>query len=195
MSSLKKINLSIPAWLLAVVAAVISTAAMRYVSYTYPALSNLTPMGALAIFGGAYFADKWKAGLLPVITLFVTDIFINYLYFSKLVWFNTYSLWLYASLIIMVFIGGMIKNVNVTSVLMASLASVVVHWLLTDISPWLNSNLYDKGIIGYGESLIMALPFERNMLLADAIFGAILFGGYAWLHSRSAVKASEPVSA
>ncbi|WP_158828354.1 DUF6580 family putative transport protein [Mucilaginibacter lacusdianchii] len=194
MSSTKKINIGYPALLLAVLAAVVSTGAMRYVSYSYPALSNFTPMGAFAIFGGAYFADKWKAAVIPVVTLFVTNIFINYLYFSKLIWFNTESLWLYASLVIMVWIGSFIKTVNVANVLLASLTSVAVHWLLTDISPWLNSNLYDKGIIGYGESLVMALPFERNMLLADAVFGGLLFGGYEWLKNRSAAKSSKQLS-
>jgi hypothetical protein len=194
MSSTTKVNLGYPALALAVLAAIISTGAMRYVSYMYPALSNFTPMGAFAIFGGAYFADKWKAGLIPVIALFVTDIFINYLYTSKLVWFNTAALWLYGSLILMVVIGSFIKKVNISSVLLASLAGVAVHWLLTDISPWLNSNLYDKGIIGYGESLVMALPFERNMLLADAVFGGLLFGGFEWLKARSAIKTGEPIS-
>lgn len=192
--SLQKVKLNYPALVLAMLAAIISTGAMRYVSYQYPVLSNFTPMGAFAIFGGAYFADKWKAGLIPVITLFVTDIFINYLYTSKLIWFHTGALWLYASLIVMVLLGSMIKKVNAANVLLASLASVAVHWLLTDISPWLNSDLYDKGIIGYGESLVMALPFERNMLFADAVFGAVLFGGFEWIKSRNAVKAGKQLS-
>lgn len=183
--SLQKIKLSVPALLLVILAAVISTGAMRLVSFYFPMLSNFTPMGALALFGGAYFADKWKAALLSVITLFVTDIFINYLYTAKLIiWYGNSALWLYASLIIMVFIGSLIKKVNVTNVLLASLASVAIHWLLTDIEPWLYSSYYDKGLLGYGESLLMAIPFERNMLIADGIFGAILFGGFELIKAK-----------
>ncbi|WP_345952054.1 MULTISPECIES: DUF6580 family putative transport protein [unclassified Mucilaginibacter] len=183
--SLQKVKLSVPALILVIVASVISTGAMRLVSFYFPMLSNFTPMGALAIFGGAYFADKWKAALLTVVTLFLTDIFINYLYTSKLIiWYGNSALWLYGSLIIMIFIGSLIKKVNVTNVLLASLASVAIHWLLTDIEPWLYSSYYDKGLLGYGESLLMALPFERNMLLADAIFGAILFGGFELIKAK-----------
>lgn len=186
--SLQKIKLNIPALLLVILVSVVSTGAMRLLSFYFTLLSNFTPMGAVAIFSGAYFADKWKAGLLSVITLFVTNIFINYLYTSNIIWFNTSSLWLYASLIIMIMIGSFIKKVNVTNVLLASLASVAVHWLLTDIEPWLYSSYYDKGLLGYGESLLMAIPFERNMLLADAIFGAVLFGGYEWVKTRATNK-------
>lgn len=194
MSTIKKINIDYPALLLATLAAVISTGAMRYVSYMYPIMSNFTPMGAIAIFGGAYCEEKWKAAAISVATLFITNVFINYLYFSTLVWFNIEAVWLYASLIAMVWIGGFMKTVNVTNVLLASLAGVAAHWLLTDISPWLNSNLYDRGIVGYGESLLMALPFERNMLLADAVFGGLLFGGYEWLKSKAAANTSKQLS-
>jgi hypothetical protein len=176
--SLQKIKLTVPALILVILVSIVSTGAMRLLSYYFPLLSNFTPMGAVAIFSGAYFVDKWKAGLVSVVTLFVTNVFINYLYTSKFIWFNTSALWLYASLIIIIMIGSLIKKVNITNVLLASLAGVAVHWLLTDIEPWLYSSYYDKGLLGYGESLLMAIPFERNMLLADAVFGAVLFGGY-----------------
>ena len=194
--SLQKIKLSVPALLLIILVSVISTGAMRLVSFYFPLLSNFTPMGAIAIFGGAYFTDKWKAGLVSVVTLFATDIFINYLYMHKLIlWYGNSALWLYASLLIMVWIGSLIKKANVTNVLLASLASVAVHWLLTDIEPWLYSSYYAKGLLGYGESLLMAIPFERNMLIADAIYGGILFGGFELIKSKfGAVKYGKQLS-
>ncbi len=177
--SLQKVKLSVPVLLLIILISIVTTGATRLLSFYFPLLSNFTPMGAVAIFGGTYFADKWKAGLLSVITLFITDIFVNYLYMQKLIiWYGNSALWLYASLIIMVMIGSLIKKVSIANVLLASLASVAVHWLLTDIEPWLQSSYYDKGLMGYGESLLMAIPFERNMLLADVVFCGILFGGY-----------------
>ncbi len=186
---MQKVNLRITALLLFMFAAIVSTAAMRFVSFEIPVFSNFTPMGALALFGGTYFADKWKACLASVLTIFVTDIFINYLWTAKITFWHSYSIPVYLSFIGMVFIGGLLKKVNITSVLLASLAAVTLHWLITDIEPWLNSSLYAKGLAGYAESLIMALPFERNMLFADAFFGAVLFGGFEWLKSRSRASA------
>ena len=177
--SLQKVKLNVPALFIIILASVVLTGTVRLVNFYFPFLSNFTPLGATAIFGGVYFADKWKAGLVTILTLFITDVFVNYLYMGKLIlWYGNSALWLYASLIIMVLIGGLIKKVNITNVLIASLASVAVHWLLTDIEPWLNSSYYAKGLLGYGESLLMAIPFERNMLLADVVFGGALFGGY-----------------
>jgi len=58
--SLKKINIRTVVLILMILAA----AAMRLVSFKYPlVLSNFTPVGAIALFGGAYFTDKWKAYL------------------------------------------------------------------------------------------------------------------------------------
>jgi hypothetical protein len=50
---------------------IVAAAAMRLVSYKFPVLSNFTPVGAIALFGGAYFTDKWKAYLVPLAALFV----------------------------------------------------------------------------------------------------------------------------
>jgi hypothetical protein len=172
--SLQKINTRTIVLIMMIVAA----AAVRLVSFEFPyVLSNFTPVGAVALFGGAYFTDKWKAYLVVLITLFASDILINYLYTSKWVlWYNG-SFWVYLAFAVMVLIGSLIKKVSVASVGLASLASVLVHWLITDI-PSTGSTLYPHTLAGYGQSLIAAIPFERNMVLGDVLFCAILFGGF-----------------
>jgi hypothetical protein len=162
---------------------IVAATAMRFVSYKFPVLSNFTPVGAIALFGGAYFADKWKAYLVPLAALFISDIFINYLYTSKWVLFYSGSEWMYLCFALMVLIGTFIKKVNVTSVAMASLAGVAVHWLIMDL-PWLYGTMYPHTLAGYGQSLVNALPFERNMVLGDIVFGALLFGGFELAKSK-----------
>lgn len=172
--SLQKINTRTIVLILMIVAA----AAMRLLSFKFPyILSNFTPVGAIALFGGAYFTDKWKAYLVVLLTLFASDILINYLYTSKWVLWYGGSFWVYLSFAIMVFIGSLIKKANVGNVAIASLASVAVHWLIIDM-PWLYGTLYQHNLVGYGQSLVAALPFERNMVLGDIVFCAILFGGF-----------------
>jgi len=172
--SLQKINTRTIVLILMIVAA----AAMRLVSYKFPyILSNFTPVGAIALFGGAYFTDKWKAYLVVLLTLFASDILINYLYTSKWVLWYGGSFWVYLTFGIMVFIGSLIKKANVGNVAIASLASVAVHWLIIDM-PWLYGSLYPHNLAGYGQSLVAAIPFERNMVLGDIVFCAILFGGF-----------------
>jgi hypothetical protein len=178
--TLQKVNTRNTVLILMIVAA----GAFRLVSYKYPyVLSNFTPVGAIALFGGAYFTDKWKAYLVPLLTLFLSDIALNYLYTSKLVLFYSGSFWVYLCFAIMVFIGSLIKKATVVSVLLAAVVSVAIHWLIMDL-PWLYGNLYPHTLAGYGQSLIAAIPFEKNMLFGDALFGLILFGGFELAKSR-----------
>jgi hypothetical protein len=192
--TLQKINTRNTVLFLMIVVAI----AMRFVSYqlsayvTYhtsalsnlAAISNFTPVGAVALFGGTYFTDKWKAYLVPLGALFISDLVLNYLYSSRIIIDYSATIWVYLSFAIMVFIGTRIKKVNVLTVSGASLLSVVIFWLLTDF-PWLyGGNLYPHTIQGYMQSLIAAIPFQRNMLFGDAVFGLLLFGGFELAKSK-----------
>jgi len=164
--------------------------AMRLVSYKFQFLSNFTPVGVIALFGGAYFNDKWKAYLVPLIALFVSDVAINSLYASKLVIWYSGSAYVYVCFAIIVFIGTMIKKVNIANVFLASLAAVVIHWLIMDM-PWLYGTLYPHTLAGYGQSLAAAIPFERNMVLGDLVYGALLFGGFELAKNKYAILRSK----
>ena len=161
---------------------IVAAAAFRLVSYAYPyVLSNFTPVGAIALFGGAYFTDKWKAYLVPLLTLFLSDIALNSLYSGHLEVWNNSSIMVYVCFAAIVFIGTLIKKVNVLNVFLASLVAVVLHWLLTDL-PF--GNLYPHTFAGYGQSVIAAIPFEKNMLFGDLLFGLILFGGFEFAKNK-----------
>ncbi|TWR31265.1 hypothetical protein FPZ43_01960 [Mucilaginibacter pallidiroseus] len=163
------------------VGAVIAAIAMRLVNTQVPALSNFTPVGAVALFGGAYFTDKWKAYLVPLITLVISDLLINYIYTSTFFAFYASSLWMYGCFMLMVYIGSLIRKVNIGSVAMASLAAVLIHWLVMDL-PVVYGIPFTWA--GYGALLVKAIPFELNMLIADAAYGAILFGGFELAKSK-----------
>lgn len=161
---------------------IIAAAAFRFVSYKFPyVLSNFTPVGAIALFGGAYFTDKWKAYLVPLLTLFASDLLLNRLYSGNWEIFNSSSIMVYICFALIVFLGTLIKKANVLNVFAASLAAVVLHWLLTDL-PF--GSLYPHNLSGYMESLAAAIPFERNMLFGDIVFCAVLFGGFELAKSK-----------
>ncbi len=182
--SLQKINLRSSLLILMIIIA----GASRLINFTHlNSWSNFTPVGAMALFGGAYFSDKWKAFLVPLLTLFISDIALDYLYFGKFMLFYSGALPVYIAFAVMVLIGTRIKNVNVTNVALGSLGAVLVHWLITDIDPWLQGTMYAKSFYGYGESLIAAIPFEKPMLLGNIVYGTILFGGFELAKSKFAV--------
>jgi hypothetical protein len=160
----------------------------RLVSYNFPyTLSNFTPLGAIALFGGAYFADKWKAYLTVFSTLFLSDILINYLYTSNLTLWHSGATWVYVPFLLMVFIGSFIKKVSFGNVALASLIAVLFHWLFTDL-PFFYGAQYPHTLGGYALSLVAAIPFERNMLLGDLAFGAVLNTQYCGLKANSLFK-------
>jgi hypothetical protein len=173
--SLQKVNTRTIILILMIIAAT----AMRLVSYEYKFLSNFSPVGAIAMFGGVYFTDKWKAYVVVLLSLYASDVVINHFYTNSWIFVSGDTFWNCVCFCLMVFIGSRIKNLNLGTSLIILLAPVTIHWLIMDM-PWINDagGLYPKTLAGYGSALIAAIPFEKNMLLGDAVFGFILFGGF-----------------
>jgi hypothetical protein len=181
--SLQKINTRT----IVLVSMMLVASLMRLISYEYPyTLSLFTPLAAIGLFGGAYFTDKWKAYLVVSITLFLSDIFINYLYTSKLMFWYSGAIWVYLPFLLMVFIGSFIKKVTWGSVAIAAFVSVAVHWLISDL-PWLYGTRYPHNFAGYMQSLTAAIPFEKNLLMANVVFCSILFGGFELAKSKYSI--------
>lgn len=175
---------------------IIAAAATRFIHLgEQSAWSNFTPIGAIALFGGTYFTNRYKAYAVPLITLLISDIFITHSYTGEWTLFYGGFAWVYICFAAMVFIGSFIKKATIINVFAASLAGVLLHWLVTDIQPWLGGTLYSKGIEGYFQSLIAAIPFERNLLFGNLLFGAILYGGFELAKSKfSILKSSKEIA-
>lgn len=157
---------------------IIAATAMRFLSFKFPVLSNFSPIGAIAIFGGVYFADKWKAYAVILLTLICSDVIVNYLYTSKLALTGD-TFWNCVCFALVIFIGSLIKKINFAAGVVVTLAPVLIHWLIMDM-PWINNagGLYPSTLQGYISALAAAIPFEKNMFLGDILFGALLFGGF-----------------
>ncbi|MES2457673.1 MAG: DUF6580 family putative transport protein [Bacteroidota bacterium] len=180
--SLEKINIRNSILILIIIAAA-ATRLMHLGSFS--SWTNFTPIGAMAMFGGAYFSDKVKAYLVPMITLFVSDQILNYTVFHKIVIFYDGAFWVYLSFVLMVFAGTFIKKVNVTNLLVASFATVLIHWLVSDIGAILYEGaMYPKTFAGYLSALVGAIPFERNLLVSNLLFSALMFGGFEYAKNK-----------
>jgi hypothetical protein len=164
---------------------IVAMAAIRLLTLKYQLWSNFTPVGALAIFGGVYFNEKWKAYAAILLTFFASDVIINHAYTGQWSLWSSYTFWNCVCFSIIVFVGSTIKKINVLSSVIILLAPVLIHWLIMDL-PWVNdaNGLYPKTLAGYGAALVAAIPFEKNMLLGDIVFGAILFGGFELAKSK-----------
>ena len=154
-------------------------------------LSNFSPVGAMAIFGGVYFNKHWKAFLFPLVTLFISDVVLQYTIFYKPGSGMLYGGWyyVYAAFILMVAVGRFVKKVSVRSILLTSVTIVLVHWLVTDLGVWYNSKTYSQDLAGYWRCLVMAIPFEARFLAATLVYSGILFGAFEWLQYKFPILA------
>jgi hypothetical protein len=109
----------------------------------------------------------------------VSDMLINYLYGLPLL--SDYTLLNCLCFAIIVSLGIIIKKINFLNILLIIIVPVAIHWLIMDL-PWVVD--YPKTIAGYGASLAAAIPFEKNMLLGDVLFGALLFGGFELIQNK-----------
>ncbi|TWF35305.1 hypothetical protein FHW36_10994 [Chitinophaga polysaccharea] len=148
-------------------------------------LANFTPIGSMALFGGHYFSEKWKAYLLPLMTLWISDLFLNYfVYYHKLVFFYDGFYWTYGAFALATLIGSLIKKVNFRNVIMAAVAAALVHWIITDFGVWMEGRLYPKTATGLIACYVAAIPYMKNMLAGNLLFSAISFGLFEWAQQK-----------
>jgi len=148
-----------------------------------PHLPNFSPLAAMALFGGVYFNKKY-ALIIPLIVLFISDIFLG---------FHSTIPFVYGSFLITGFIGLWLKNhQDFKSILSGTLLSSVLFFLITNFGVWLVGSLYLKNITGLAQSYFMAIPFFRNSLLGDLFYTGVFFGSYQAFFSRK--KATLPLN-
>ena len=166
---------------------ILAAAAFRLVqsSNVFSVLSNVTPVGAIALFGGCYFKDNWKAFLVPLLALALSDLLLNLvLYFDYWTFYFSGVIWIYGSFALMVVIGQYIKKVTVLHVALSGIAGALTHYIIADFGVWIEGILYPRNMSGFLQCYYAALPFLRNMLIGNLVFCAILFGAFEWMQRR-----------
>ncbi len=176
---------------------IIGAASTRFFNFSGTNINfNFTPIGAIALFGGAYFTKSWKAYLIPLIILFVSDILINTLIFK-----STFGImyqgwyWVYASFLGIVVLGKTIlKKISVINVVLAGIVASLAHWLLSDFGVWIGGGLdittglpYTKDFFGLMKCYMLALPFLKNFFLGTLIYSTIMFGIFELAQRRFTV--------
>lgn len=148
-------------------------------------LWNLTAMGAVALFAGAYFSKKWVAVLAPMLALLISDMVIG---------FDVQSLPVYFSYVLIVSLGFSLKVQSPRSKVVGfSLLGTLLFFLITNFSFWYPQSLYPHTFSGVIQSYIMGLPFLRNQLIGDLGFTILFFELAKALKLQASVKSSVSV--
>ncbi len=150
-----------------VVGMILTAAAARLI----PHPPNLTPITAMALFGGAHFPDARLAFLVTGAALLLSDLVLGLHNLIPVV---------YGSLALIVGIGLTLRRRRrVLPIAGAALASSLLFFVVTNFGVWALTSLYPKTLAGLLACYAAALPFVRNTLLGDMLYTAVLFGGFA----------------
>src|SRR5258708_30613914 len=118
---------------LTVLIGVVLAAAM---SRLIPHPPNFTPVAALALFGGANFADKRTAFLVPLAALLLSDLFLG---------FSGLTLVVYGSFALIVCLGFWLRRRCIVGpITAATLSGAVVFFILTNLGVWALSSLHPR---------------------------------------------------
>ena len=158
---------------LTVLIGMVLTAAM---SRLIPHPPNFTPIAALALFGGANFADKRTAFLVPLAALFLSDLFLGFAMLTPVV---------YGSFALIVCLGLWLRRRRtVGPIAAAAFTGAVMFFILTNLGVWALTPLYPRTLNGLTECYVAALPFFRNTFAGDLMYSGLLFGGLVVAEKR-----------
>jgi hypothetical protein len=164
--------------------------AIRLVIFFVPGLLpyNFTPVEAIALFGGAYFADKRVAVFVPLAAMLVADVVIATALPAQWIseWLGTLPA-VYGCIALTTLGGFALRNrVSAFRVGAGALASAVLFFVVTNFATWLTAHAGAGQACtqGLAECYIVAIPFFRGTLVGTLFWSAVLFGGFELLRHR-----------
>ena len=142
-----------------------------------PHAYNFTPVGAIALFAGAFLTDRKLAVLVSLAALAFSDLLLELLYGTG---FYPDMIFVYGSLFITVGIGTKLAgNTNAQRVMSATLLTSVTFFLITNFGVWALSGMYSHTFSGLMDCYVAGIPFFRGTLMGDLFYSTLLFGGFA----------------
>ena len=150
-----------------------------------PNTMNLTPVGALGLFGGARLRGR-LAYVLPLAVMAVTDALLAYLKGYPLV--HSMTPVVYGCFLVNVLLGRLLSHTrSPVWIGSAALAGSLQFFLLTNFAFFL-TGYYGLTWAGLVECYVKALPFYRGTLAGDVLFTGLFFGLHALLVHRLAAR-------
>jgi hypothetical protein len=154
-------------------------------------LWNFNAIGAAALFGGIVLKDKRLAYVVPLLSLFLSDVFLQCFtsihaldrdYLGQL-------LFVYGAFLLITWIGTLIRKVNVPTLLLSSIGTGVLFFLISNLGTFMTTDLYPKTGAGLLACYAAGIPFYQsdnmfssfalNGLMGNVFFTAVLFGAWA----------------
>lgn len=174
-------------WLIA--ALVFFGAAMRLVPHPW----NMAPIGAMALFGGAYFSRTLWALLVPLAAMVTSDLCLWAFLDKPLSW----QPYVYAALLVYLGLGLLLRRRqplfatagrtgwDALAVAGSAIAGSIAYFLITNFQAWLwLKETYARSWQGLLDCYVAGVPFFRGTLAGDLLYTGVLFGALALCERR-----------
>ena len=149
--------------------AILSMIVLAVITRLLPHPPNVAPITAIALFAGCNIKDKNLAFMLPLLCMFVTDLFLG---------FHMIMPFVYLSFMCISYIGISSKKINNGTILGSSL----LFFLVTNFGVWYLG--YPNTLAGLVSCYTLAIPFFVNTIIGDLFFTHSLNYSFSKLEER-----------
>ena len=153
---------------------VLSLLVLAVITRLLPHPPNVTPIAAIALFGGCNIKDKNLAFVLPLLCMFLTDLFLG---------FHIIMPFVYLSFMCISYIGINSEKITNGTIFGSSL----LFFLLTNFGVWFFG--YPNTLAGLVSCYTLALPFFVNTIIGDLFFTHSLNYSFSKIKQTGVVNA------
>jgi hypothetical protein len=162
---------------------------------------NFTPLVAITLFSGSYLPKPWMGLALAVGAMFISDLLINMSIqsgFSGGYWSSTTPVGVYLGILVIWMAGSYLRGrTSVSSVLLATLFSSVVFYIISNSLVWVGNPNYAQSLSGWAVCLLAGVPFIQNewglalgsfffnQIIGDLFYSGVLYGSFYLINQRS----------
>jgi len=150
------------------------TVTSRINSHSY----NFSSITALALFGAAYYSNRKYAYVVPIATVWISDLIINNIVnpssSNHVIWFENGTWITYSAIILITYLGTIfLRKVTLLRLFFISILSSLLFFLFLSLEIWLYSN--NIGIISHS---LGGQIYLKDILLKDYFCIFLIFGLY-----------------
>lgn len=145
---------------------------------------GFAPQFAIALFSGSLFIkNKQYAFLLPILSMFISDVVYQILYIyhlSPIQGFYGGQLFNYVLIAATTFFGFALQSNKPSKYVASFIAAPTSYFLVSNFLVWAQSGGYVRPLTPAGllQTMVDGIPFYAYSVMGTLVFGAVLFGGF-----------------
>ena len=137
--------------------------ASRLITY----IPNFTPTIALVIFTGYFIKNRYTVLLIILVSQGISDFYIG---------LHESMFFVYFSFLLIAFISPLIiKKLNLSSVITASLIGPAIFFIISNFGVWYSMNIYSNDMRGLIECYLAGVPFFDETLISTLLFSTTIY--------------------